>query len=94
MAINVDYVKLRSKGNYNNAISPFTAYVTSIRGKGQFSNTVNSYTEPGNLYLIPSFTVFNFACPQLLGQYFMQFFIQFFEDSANEGSFWSTPVYF
>lgn len=78
--LHVDYVKLDRRWNYNNVISPYYRLYYIDRGEGQLSN-IDGYVklEPGYLYLIPSFTLFNMKCEGYLSQYF----VQFFEESAE-----------
>jgi AraC-like DNA-binding protein len=81
--LNVDYVKLDSKWNYRNVISPYYRIYYIDDGEGEISGA-NSLLklEPGYLYIIPSFTLCNLACSHYLGQYF----VQFFEDSIDGSS--------
>lgn len=81
--LNVDYVKLNSKWNYKNVISPYYRIYYIDDGEGEISNATNSLKlEPGYLYIIPSFTLCNLTCPNYLGQHF----VQFFEDSKDGSS--------
>lgn len=78
--LNVDYVKLTSKWNYQNVISPYYRIYYIDEGSGQISDQRNILQlEPGYFYIIPSFTLCNFSCSSHLGQYF----VQFFEESAD-----------
>ena len=78
--LHVDYVKLNQKWNYRNVISPYYRLYYIDEGEAYVSNETNNVKlEPGFLYIIPSFTHCNLHCPH----YLSQFFIQFFEDSAN-----------
>lgn len=81
--LNVDYVKLDSKWNYLNVISPYYRIYYIDEGEGEISGADNLLRlEPGYLYIIPSFTLCNLTCSSYLGQYF----VQFFEDSIDGSS--------
>jgi AraC family transcriptional regulator len=81
--LNVDYVRLTSKWNYQNVISPYYRIYYINDGAGEISEAVSVLKlEPGYLYIIPSFTLCNLSCPNYLGQYF----VQFFEDSTDGSS--------
>lgn len=78
--LHVDYVKLNHNWNYNNVISPYYRLYYIDDGTGFISDSTDRLTlEPGNLYLIPSFTICNLNCDAYLSQYF----IQFFEESPD-----------
>ena len=78
--LHVDYVKLNNRWNYNNIISPYYRLYYIDEGEGFISNEKDRVLlEPGYLYIIPSFTFCNLNCPLFLSQYF----IQFFEESAD-----------
>lgn len=73
--LHVDYVKLYQNWNYSNVISPYYRLYYIDEGKGFISDNSDRLTlEPGNLYLIPSFTICNLNCDDYLSQYFVQFF--------------------
>ncbi|TFF37573.1 AraC family transcriptional regulator [Mucilaginibacter psychrotolerans] len=78
--LNVDYVNLGPKWNYNNVISPYFRLYFIDAGAGEVSDISTTLKlEPGYLYLIPSFTLCNLVCQSHMSQYF----IQFFEESAD-----------
>nr|WP_315245456.1 AraC family transcriptional regulator [uncultured Flavobacterium sp.] len=78
--LHVDYVKLNHHWNYNNVISPYYRLYYIDDGIGFISDSTQRLTlEPGNLYLIPSFSICNLNCDAYLSQYF----IQFFEESPD-----------
>ena len=78
--LNVDYVRLNAKWNYRNVISPYYRIYYIDEGEGEISDAESSLKlEPGYLYIVPSFTLCNLNCKNYLGQYF----VQFFEDSAD-----------
>ncbi|WP_035644253.1 AraC family transcriptional regulator [Flavobacterium sp. ASV13] len=84
--LHVDYVKLYQNWNYNNVISPYYRLYYIDEGEGFISDHYRRLTlEPGNLYLIPSFTICNLNCDDYLSQYF----IQFFEESPDGISLFS-----
>lgn len=84
--LNVDYVKLGSKWNFKNVISPYYRLYYIDEGEGMISGPNGSINlSPGYLYLIPSFTLCNLYCECFLSQYF----VQFFEDSADGISLFS-----
>ncbi len=81
--LNVDHVKLGPKWNYKNVISPYNRIYYINEGEGELTDASGTYKlEPGSLYIIPSFTLCDMSCKEALGQYF----IQFFEDSADGNS--------
>ncbi|HEY8956273.1 AraC family transcriptional regulator [Chitinophaga sp.] len=78
--LNVDYVKLDSKWNYKNVISPYFRIYYIDAGRGEiWDASAKTILEPGFLYIIPSFTLCNLVCPDYLSQYF----VQFFEESSD-----------
>jgi AraC-like DNA-binding protein len=73
--MNVDLVQLDSKWNYRNVISPYHRIYYITGGEGEISHFEKKLKlEEGYLYIIPSFTLCNLSCAQLLNQYFVQFF--------------------
>lgn len=78
--LHIDYVKLNNNWNYYNVVSPYYRLYYIDEGIGFISDNYGQLTlEPGYLYLIPSFTICNLNCDEYLSQYF----IQFFEESAD-----------
>ncbi|MGO4292313.1 helix-turn-helix domain-containing protein [Chitinophaga sp. RAB17] len=78
--LNVDHVKLDSKWNYKNVISPYFRIYYIDAGAGEIWDASTKITlEPGFLYIIPSFTLCNLVCPHYLSQHF----VQFFEESSD-----------
>lgn len=78
--LNVDYVQLTSKWNYQNIISPYYRIYYIDEGQGEVSDFERTVKlEPGYLYIIPSFTLCNLCCSNYLSQYF----VQFFEESSH-----------
>lgn len=70
--LNVDYVKLNKSWNYRNVISPFYRLYYIDEGFGQlFYADKTVILEKGFLYLIPSFTLCNYQCPEYLSQYYI-----------------------
>ncbi|MGN8071021.1 helix-turn-helix domain-containing protein [Mucilaginibacter sp. 22184] len=85
--LNIDYVKLNSKWNYRNVISPYYRIYYIDDGEGSLSDATHSLKlEAGCIYIIPSFTLCNLSCNNFLSQYF----IQFFEDSIDGNSLFSS----
>ncbi|WP_295771265.1 AraC family transcriptional regulator [uncultured Mucilaginibacter sp.] len=81
--LNVDYVKLGPKWNYKNVISPYNRIYYINEGEGELSDSYGTHKlEAGYLYIVPSFTLCDMLCKQNMGQYF----VQFFEDSADGNS--------
>ncbi|SFW81878.1 helix-turn-helix domain-containing protein [Chitinophaga sancti] len=81
--LNTDYVQLNESWNYFNVISPFYRLYLIDDGIGFLSNPDQHITlEKGNLYLIPSFTMFNQTCPSHLSQYY----VHFIEESSDGSS--------
>ncbi|MVT10360.1 helix-turn-helix domain-containing protein [Chitinophaga tropicalis] len=80
--LNADYVKLDTKWNYNNVISPYHRIYYIDEGEGEISSAgLTLKLEPGYLYIIPSFTLCNLCCRSYLSQYFVQFF-----EEASDGT--------
>ncbi|HSC39494.1 MAG TPA: AraC family transcriptional regulator [Chitinophagaceae bacterium] len=78
--LNVDYVQLNDQWNYKNVISPYYRLYYIDKGEGLIYNAQQRLKlEAGFIYIIPSFTLCNLKCQASLGQYF----IQFFEESAD-----------
>src|SRR5690606_18794849 len=78
--LHIDYVKLNHNWNFGNVISPYYRLYYIDGGEGFISNEGNKIIlEPGYLYIIPSFTLCNLNCSDYLSQYF----IHFFEESAD-----------
>ncbi len=78
--LHIDYVKLNHNWNFNNVISPYYRLYYMDEEIGFISDSsIQLTSEPGYLYLIPSFTICNLNCDTYLSQYF----IQFFEESPN-----------
>lgn len=73
--LNVDHVNLDKRWNYKSVISPYYRLYYIDNGHGILSSP-NQELEltPGNLYLIPSFTLCSFKCTGFLSQYYIQFF--------------------
>jgi AraC-like DNA-binding protein len=78
--LHVDYVKLNRKWNYTNVISPYFRIYYIDEGQGSISSKQEKIKlERGYFYIIPSFTLCHLFCKQYLSQYFLHFF----EDSAD-----------
>lgn len=78
--LNVDAVKLDSRWNYKNIVSPYHRIYYIAGGDGEISNFEKKFRlESGFLYIIPSFTLCNLVCDSFLDQYF----VQFFEESSD-----------
>lgn len=78
--LHIDYVKLGAKWDYTGVISPYYRLYFIDAGEGTISSTATTVKlEEGYLYLVPSFTLCNLKCKGFLSQYF----VQFFEESAN-----------
>jgi len=70
--LNADYVQLNKNWDYRNVISPFYRLYLVDEGEGKLSSPVNNHAfGTGNLYLIPSFTVCNYSCPEYLSLYYL-----------------------
>lgn len=84
--LNADYVQLSETWNYLNVISPFYRLYLIDDGIGHLSTPDQHIAlEKGQLYLIPSFTMFNQTCPSSLSQYY----IHFVEESSDGSSLFS-----
>lgn len=84
--LNVDHVKLTSKWDYRNVISPYYRIYYIDDGEGEISDQFNVLKlAPGYLYIIPSFTLCSLRCSGHLSQYF----VQFFEESVDGVSLFS-----
>lgn len=76
--LHIDHVKLNHKWNYSNVISPYYRIYYIDEGNGFISdNSARWALEPGNIYIVPSFTMCNLSCELYLSQYFIQFFEEF-----------------
>ncbi|KRT17808.1 regulator [Pedobacter ginsenosidimutans] len=85
--LNVDYAKLNHRWNFENVISPYYRIYYIDEGSGFITGLNHSLKLlPGYLYLIPSFTICNLYCSSYLRQYF----VQFFEDTADGTSLFAT----
>ncbi|SDL65597.1 Helix-turn-helix domain-containing protein [Pedobacter sp. ok626] len=84
--LHVDRVELDHHWNYRNIVSPYYRLYFIEAGEGTISDVSQVVNlEAGGMYLIPSFTLCNLSCDQRLTQYF----IQFFEESADGISLFS-----
>ena len=78
--LNIDYVLLDKQWNYKGVLSPYYRIYLIDKGKGKITNGKTSWIlEPGFLYLVPSYTLCDLHCPDILVQYFSHFF----EDPMN-----------
>jgi AraC-like DNA-binding protein len=78
--LHVDCVKLNDKWNFPNVISPYFRIYYIDEGEGSVSTRhENIKLEQGYLYVIPSFTLCHLRCRQYVSQYFLHFF----EESAE-----------
>lgn len=78
--LHVNYVKLNEKWNYENVISPYFRIYYIDEGEGFISGKQEKIKlEKGYLYIIPSFTLCHLRCNDYLSQYFLHFF----EESAE-----------
>ena len=78
--LHVDHVKLNSKWNYANVLSPYFRIYYIDEGEGFISTAQEKIKlEQGYLYIIPSFTLCHLSCDSYLSQYFLHFF----EESAD-----------
>lgn len=73
--LNVDHVKLNSKWSYQKVISPFYRIYLIADGQGIISDGRSSQIlEKGYIYLIPSFTLYNYECKEYMEQYYMHIY--------------------
>ena len=78
--LHADCVKLNEKWNYANVISPYFRIYYIDEGEGFISGKQEKIKlEKGYLYIIPSFTLCHLRCNDYLSQYFLHFF----EESAE-----------
>lgn len=78
--LHVDYVKLDTRWNFSHVISPYFRIYYIDEGEGfVISESEKIQLAPGYLYIIPSFTLCHLRCDNYLSQYFLHFF----EDSAE-----------
>lgn len=85
--LNADYVKLNKNWNYRNIISPFYRLYLIDGGFGKLYQADNTVSlEENYLYLIPSFTICNYYCPDFLSQYY----IHFLEEAPDGTSLFSS----
>jgi AraC-like DNA-binding protein len=88
--LHIDHVKLNSKWNYTNVISPYFRIYYINEGEGYITDKQDRIKlEPGFFYIIPSFTLCHLFCKEHLSQYFLHFFeestegISLFEDNRK-----------
>jgi AraC-like DNA-binding protein len=73
--LHVDHVKLNTRWNYNNVISPYYRLYYIDDGHGLISTKNEQLAlKAGYMYIVPSFTLCNLHCPDHLSQYFLHFF--------------------
>ncbi|MBE9461756.1 helix-turn-helix domain-containing protein [Dyadobacter subterraneus] len=85
--LNVDYVKLNKSWNYRNVISPFYRLYFIDDGFGKLYQAGKTIIlEKDFLYLVPSFTLCNYQCPEYLSQYY----IHFLEEAPDGTSLFSS----
>lgn len=78
--LHIDYVKLNKKWNYTNVISPYFRIYYIDDGEGFIATKQDKIKlEQGHFYIIPSFTLCHLFCKVYLSQYFLHFF----EESAD-----------
>jgi AraC-like DNA-binding protein len=78
--LHVDYVKLNRKWNYNNVISPYFRIYYIDEGEGFIASKQEKVKlQQGYFYIVPSFTLCHLLCKEYLSQYFLHFF----EESAE-----------
>src|SRR4029079_10086101 len=78
--LHIERVKLDEKWNYTNVISPYFRIYYIDDGEGYIlSANEKTNLEPGYIYIIPSFTLCHLLCDEYLSQYFLHFF----EESAE-----------
>ena len=78
--LHVDHVNLNNKWNYANVLSPYFRIYYIDEGEGFISTAQEKIKlEQGYLYIIPSFTLCHLSCDSYLSQYFLHFF----EESAD-----------
>jgi AraC-like DNA-binding protein len=81
--LHINYVKLNEQWNYPNVMSPYFRIYYIDEGEGFISSRQEkTKLEKGYLYIIPSFTLCHLSCNDYLSQYFLHFF----EESANDVS--------
>ena len=81
--LNADCVRLDERWNYKNVISPYHRLYYIGEGEAELSDASHVYQlKPGYLYMVPSFTLCNMRCQKQMVQYF----VQFFELSADGSS--------
>lgn len=78
--LHVDHVKLNKKWNYANVISPYFRIYYIDEGEGFIAGRQERIKlQQGYFYIVPSFTLCDLSCRSYLSQYF----IHFFEESAE-----------
>lgn len=72
--LNAARVSLGSGWNYQNVISPFYRLYYIVGGRGKVALGKEELSlKPGYLYLIPSFSLSHYSCPDFLDQYYLHF---------------------
>ncbi len=72
--LNISRVFLDTSWNYENVISPFYRLYYIEEGEGSVLIEGNEKAlEPGQMYLVPSFTLATYSCKSFLKQYYLHF---------------------
>ena len=94
--LHVDHVSLDQQWNYKNVISPYHRIYYIDQGEGKISDPAKTLRlEAGHLYFIPNYTLCNLVCDSFLSQYFVQFFEESADGTAlfsNTGQVQRTPA--
>lgn len=81
--LHTGYAKLDNKWRFSNVISPFSRLFYISSGNAIMNHTNQLFNlQPGYMYLIPSFTVNSYHCPNYHEQYYVSFFESFDERSS------------
>ena len=81
MLLNMGYSELNANWNWRDVCSPFVRIFYVKSGSAQTTiNDVKYYLEPGNLYLIPPFSLHHYFCDSEFSLYY----IHFYENAINE----------
>jgi len=72
--LSVDFIKLDSSWQHYNITSPFNRLYFVKSGSGMVYNKTNNIKlQPGNVYLIPAFSTFNYVCQDYVDKFYIHF---------------------
>ncbi|WP_233219190.1 helix-turn-helix domain-containing protein [Adhaeribacter arboris] len=90
--LHIGHITLGTEWQFEGVISPFSRLYLITKGEAWvWHHQQKFYLQPGNLYLIPSFTLSRYYCNSLMTQYY----ISFLEETENGSSVFDLlPFYY